>query len=116
MHDAASYFALFVLVFLFLVFVALIVWIGSLPKQIAEKRQHPQVDAINACSWIGLALGGIGWPIAFVWAFLHAGPIGHETVPTVTAPAADAEVAKLKARIAELEAQLGNSINDGENA
>lgn len=114
MHDAASYFALFVLVFLFLVFVAMIVWLGSLPKQIAEKRQHPQVDAINACSWIGLALGGIGWPIAFVWAFLHAGPIGHETVTTT--PAAGAEVEKLKAKIAQLEAQLGNSTNDGENA
>jgi len=77
MFDFATYFAWFVLAVLFFVVVAIIVALGSLPKKIATKRNHPQVEAINAASWIGLAAGGIGWLIAFVWAFLRSGPAGH---------------------------------------
>ena len=47
-----------------------VVAVGSLPKKIAIQRNHPQVAAINAAGWT-LALGGLGWPIAFVWAFLR---------------------------------------------
>ena len=54
---------------LFVIVVAAIVFIGSLPGKIAKKRNHPQVDAVNAASWIGLAALGALWPIAFVWAF-----------------------------------------------
>lgn len=79
MYDFATYFAWFVLAVLLFVIVAVIVALGSLPKKIALKRNHPQVEAINAASWIGLALGGIGWPIAFVWAFVRSGPAGHST-------------------------------------
>ncbi|TWU30841.1 DUF3302 domain-containing protein [Novipirellula artificiosorum] len=77
MIDAATIFAWFVIAIIFLGVVAMIVFIGSLPKKIALKRNHPQVDAINAASWIGLACGGLGWPIAFVWAFLKSGNVGH---------------------------------------
>ena len=56
MYDGFTYFAWLVLAILFLVAVAIIVALGSLPKKIATGRNHPQVDAINACSWIGLAL------------------------------------------------------------
>ncbi|TWT67061.1 DUF3302 domain-containing protein [Allorhodopirellula solitaria] len=77
MIDFATVFAWFVIAVLFFVAVIIIIALGSLPKKIAMKRNHPQVDAINAASWIGLACGGIGWPIAFVWAFLHAGNVGH---------------------------------------
>lgn len=86
MYDPATYFAWFVMAVLFLVFVAIIVALGSLPKKIAVKRNHPQVEAINAASWIGLACAGIGWPFAFVWAFLHAGPVGHSDAPPYTGP------------------------------
>jgi len=30
---------------------------------------HPQAAAINAMSWIGIATGGLLWPVAFIWAF-----------------------------------------------
>tara|TARA_A100001391_G_scaffold186139_1_gene155127 strand:+ start:924 stop:1178 length:255 start_codon:yes stop_codon:yes gene_type:complete len=79
MFDFATFFAWFVIALLFCVFVAIIVALGSLPKKIAMKRNHPQVDAINAASWIGLVCGGIGWPIAFVWAFLKSGNAGYNT-------------------------------------
>ena len=78
MIDAFTIIAWIVLAVLFLVAVVAIVYLGSLPGSIAKKRKHPQADAINAASWIGLALLGAGWPIAFVWAFVKNAPVGSE--------------------------------------
>ena len=50
MIDAATVFAWFVMAILLGISVAAIVFIGSLPKRIAVKRNHPQADAINATS------------------------------------------------------------------
>jgi hypothetical protein len=59
------------LVFAVLIFVGVVVLVslGKLPGQLAHKWQHPQAGAINAMSWIGIATGGLLWPIAFIWAF-----------------------------------------------
>jgi uncharacterized membrane protein len=46
-----------------------IYWIHSLPGKIAEKRGHPQVDAIKACSLVGLLMFPF-WMAAFVWSFI----------------------------------------------
>ncbi len=56
MNDPLTFFAWLVLAMIFLVIVSIIVAIGSLPKKIAIKRNHPQVGAINAARWIGLGL------------------------------------------------------------
>ena len=110
MYDFATYFAWLVFALLFLALVALVVWLGSLPKKIALKRNHPQVDAINACSWIGLAVAGAGWPIAFVWAFLRSGPVGHDSSgrdPDLPESGSrPEEIIRLRDRVAELEHQL----------
>ncbi len=109
MIDGLTIFAWLVLALLFGVFVAAIVAIGSLPKKIASKRNHPQVDAINAASWVGLLMGGVGWLIAFVWAFTKSGELGY------TAGNADNtndEVSRLQARVAELEASLAERGNE----
>ena len=39
-------------------------------SQLAYKWGHPQAAAINVTSWIGLATGGLLWPVALIWAFL----------------------------------------------
>lgn len=100
--DLATLFAWFVMTVLFLVIVAAIVALGSLPGRIACKRNHPHADAINAASWIGLALGGILWPIAFVWAFV---PFGNST------PAANRELETLRNQVAQLQAELASLKN-----
>ncbi|PQO30739.1 hypothetical protein C5Y96_14870 [Blastopirellula marina] len=74
--DLIFIFAWFVIALIFCVFVAVVIVLGSLPGNIARKRNHPHVDAINAASWIGLALGGAIWPIAFIWAFI---PFGQDS-------------------------------------
>ena len=105
MIDGATLFAWFVMAFLFLLLVWGIVVVGSLPRKIALQRNHPQVDAINAASWIGLLLGGVGWFIAFVWAFLRTGPIGHDegTSPTSSS---EEEVERLRNQLVQVEREL----------
>ncbi len=64
-------FAFVVFAILIAVAVIVIVKLGQLPGQLARKWNHPQASAINAASWIGIATGGLLWPLAFVWAFMN---------------------------------------------
>ena len=77
MIDGLTYFAWAVMAIILVILTVLIVFLGSLPKKIADKHNHPQADAINAASWLGLFLGGIGWPFALVWAYTRSGSMGH---------------------------------------
>ncbi|UUO06171.1 DUF3302 domain-containing protein [Blastopirellula sp. J2-11] len=107
MPDIATLFAWFVMAMLFGVTVAAIVGLGSLPGSIARRRNHPHAEAINAASWIGLALGGITWPIAFVWAFI---PWGHANSSSSTE---GAELRQLRQQVADLQAKLEASRPSG---
>lgn len=40
-----------------------------LPEMIAEKKQHPQKDAIQVLCLLSLVFGGLLWPIAWLWAY-----------------------------------------------
>jgi hypothetical protein len=92
-------FALIVLTVLALVALAAWVVLAMLPGRIARSRGHPQADAINAGGWLGAMLGGVLWPIFFVWAFTK--PI-RPTSGMADTPEAEA----LSKRVAALEAQL----------
>jgi len=50
--------------------VVIIVSLGRLPGDLARKWGHPQASAVAAAGWIGIATGGLMWPIAFIWAFI----------------------------------------------
>jgi len=63
-------FAFLVFAVLIAVAVIIVVKLGQLPGQLARKWGHPQAAAINATSWIGIATGGLFWPVAFIWAFM----------------------------------------------
>jgi hypothetical protein len=43
--------------------------IHILPEKIAEKRHHPQKDAIKALCLLSLLFGGLLWPFAWLWAY-----------------------------------------------
>lgn len=69
-----------VLVWVVLVFVPILaIWIfwklHVLPEVIAEKRHHPQAEAIKSLCLLSLAFGGMLWPFAWLWA--HTKPIGY---------------------------------------
>src|SRR5438477_10115343 len=46
-----------------------------LPEKIAEKRHHPQKDAIHTLCLLSLAFGGLLWPLAWLWAYTK--PVGY---------------------------------------
>jgi hypothetical protein len=75
--GALDAFAFVVFAVLILVGVIIVVTLGKLPGQLAHKWNHPQASAINAMSWIGIATGGLLWPIAFIWAFTT--PVGSKS-------------------------------------
>ena len=79
----------------FSVLIAFVIWLvvklGPLPGTIAQKRGHPQADAIRVLGWIGVITLGLAWPIALVWAYTRSG---------------DQQVVQLSDRVVELEAKL----------
>ena len=40
-----------------------------LPEKIAEKRHHPQTNAIKTLCFLSLVFGGMLWPLAWLWAY-----------------------------------------------
>ena len=53
-----------------------------LPEVIAERRHHPQKDAIKTLCILSLFFGGMLWPLAWLWAYtrptLHRAVYGTE--------------------------------------
>jgi hypothetical protein len=92
-----------------------------LPEKIAEKKQHPQANAIQCLCLLSLVFGGLLWPIAWLWAYskpvLYKLAYGTDKVAhghdEPAQPEADkgegGELKKLRQRIAELETKLAGS-------
>ena len=76
MDVAADWIALFVLCVVPIGAIVLFWLVHVLPEKIAEKRHHPQKDAINTLCLLSLAFGGMLWPIAWLWAYTR--PIGYK--------------------------------------
>ncbi len=70
MIDVFDVMAFVVFGVLLVMAVIIVVSLGQLPGQIAQKRGHPQAAAINVASWLGVATFGLLWPLALIWAFL----------------------------------------------
>lgn len=71
-----DYIALGMIFFLIIAAACVVVWLGSLPANIARRRGHPYPDAVNVASWMGI-FTVILWPLVFIWAFLpHPRPHG----------------------------------------
>ena len=93
-------FALLVIALLIGVVIWLIVLLGNMPGDIARKRNHPQAEAISALGWIGLITMGVGWFVAFVWAYYKPGE---------TDPALEERIKELEATIDNLQVKRGES-------
>ncbi len=104
-----------------------------LPERIAEKRRHPQAQAIKTLCLLSLFFGGMLWPLAWLWAYSkpvlykmaygtdvadeHHGESGKATVAVAKAgletgrdhPGDEAvnEIAQLRERLMSLEARFG---------
>ena len=51
----------------------IVAFLGMLPGKIAKSRNHPQAEAINVASWLGIITLGLLWPFALIWAYIRSG-------------------------------------------
>ena len=76
LDTIADYIAIFVLFFVPAVLIYLFWMVHILPEKIAEKRGHPQADAIKTLCLLSLLFGGLLWPLAWLWAYTR--PVLHK--------------------------------------
>jgi uncharacterized protein DUF3302 len=67
--TVADYIAVFVLFFVPALLIYLFWMVHILPEKIAERRGHPQADAIKTLCLLSLVFGGLLWPLAWIWAY-----------------------------------------------
>jgi hypothetical protein len=75
LDQAAMYLAWFIIFVVPIGGIVLFWLVHILPEKVAEKRQHPQKDAINTLCLLSLVFGGLLWPLAWLWAYTK--PIGY---------------------------------------
>jgi hypothetical protein len=96
--TVADYMAIFVILFVPGLLIYVFWMIHILPEKIAERRGHPQADAIKTLCLLSLAFGGLLWPIAWLWAYskpvLHKMAYGTDRIehPHAAEPPIDAAV------------------------
>lgn len=66
-----NYFALGVLVFVFIVIFYGIIILHDIPYLIAKSRNHPHADAIHVAGWVSLFTLHVIWPFLWIWATLY---------------------------------------------
>ena len=85
-----------------------------LPEKIAHKKKHPQTKAIQCLCLLSLCFGGLLWPLAWLWAYtkpvLHKMAYGTDVDESLghlgeEVKKEENEIGKLRARVAELEAE-----------
>ncbi len=98
-----NYFALGVLIFVFLVIFYGIIILHDIPYLIAKKRNHPHADAIHVAGWVSLFTLHVIWPFLWIWATLYRPERGWGM------QSADSSLIQLQARVADLEKKLGEA-------
>ena len=74
--DAAASVMAWVVICVVPIVVIVLFWlVHVMPEKIAEKRHHPQKDAIHTLCLLSLAFGGLLWPLAWLWAYTK--PVGY---------------------------------------
>jgi len=69
LDNVADWMAIFVLIVVPVVVIVVFWMVHVLPERLAEKRHHPQAQAIQVLCLLSLVFGGLLWPIAWLWAF-----------------------------------------------
>src|SRR5512132_3953 len=97
------------------VLIGVFLLVHILPEKVAEKRHHPQLGAIKCLCLLSLCFGGLLWPIAWLWAYskpvLHKMAYGTDVDESLghlkeEVAKEESELEQLRARIAELEAEI----------
>ncbi|CAI1904591.1 conserved hypothetical protein; putative inner membrane protein [Serratia proteamaculans] len=95
-----DYFALGVLIAVFLILFYGVIIIHDIPYLLAKKRQHPHQDAIHVAGWVSLFTLHAIWPLLWIWATLYRPERGWGMADKPEPPDV------LQARINQLEGEL----------
>jgi CBS domain containing-hemolysin-like protein len=109
LDTAADVLTWIVLIVAPIVGIAVFLLIHILPEKIAEKKKHPQVQAIQTLCLLSLVFGGMLWPLAWLWAYskpvLYKIAYGKDEHDAASVLDEDAELDRLRKRVAELESR-----------
>jgi len=97
-----DYFALIVMIVVFLILVYAAIYIHDIPYEIAKKRNHPHQDAIHAGGWVSLFTLHAIWPFLWIWATLYRPETGYG----FSAAGSEQQLNELKATITKLQERL----------
>ena len=127
LDTVANVLAWVVLIIAPIVGIAVFWLVHILPEKVAEKKQHPQAQAIQTLCLLSLVFGGLLWPIAWLWAYskpvMYKLAYGtdrvahgeHEAPQERTLGAYEVrEFQELRQRIYELEARLAETSSGNE--
>ena len=64
--------ALLILAIVGFAVIGLLVALAILPGRIAQRRHHPQTDAIRVTGYLGVLIAPL-WVLAFIWAYTRPG-------------------------------------------
>jgi hypothetical protein len=120
LDTAANVLAWVVLIVVPIIGIVVFWLVHILPEKVAEQKRHPQAKAIQVLCLLSLVFGGLLWPLAWLWAYSkpvmyklaygtdvadhEPGDAGAEAPAADTPGAAHEEMARLRARLAHLEA------------
>jgi len=113
LDAVANGIAWFALILVPIVAVTVFLLVHVMPEKIAHKKGHPQTGAIQCLCLLSLVFGGLLWPIAWLWAYTK--PVGYKLAygtdkvdhdHPADEKSATSELEQLRARVAELEAQI----------
>lgn len=105
-------------------------YIHDIPYELAEKRHHPQKDAIYWGCWLSLFTLHVLWPFIFLWAVSkpakvelmsgqasddHA-PEGEGHSPANSAAAAESEIKQLREQLTVLQSRIAAIEQRGQQA
>ena len=119
--DFLSYFALGIIIFVFLTLAYGIVAIHDIPYNIAKARNHPHRDAIHAAGWVSLFTLHAIWPFLWIWATVYRPERGYgfsnspqpspqpaSSQPPTSTPVSSEPVSSRPTAVAASEAQKEN--------
>lgn len=100
-----DYFALIVMIIVFLIIVYAAIYIHDIPYEMAKKRNHPHQDAIHVGGWLSLLTLHAIWPFLWIWASLYKPEIGYGFM-TTHLDNAQSETIEMKTLIKELQKRV----------